>query len=99
MNLEDSRFHFRISSQMLDLKKNMKNKYRNRSLSCRLCKSEDPESANMKEKPEESQLHLANECITFNSLRLKTDFSDEKQTLLFFKQVMQLRTEMDIEEA
>ena len=76
MKLEDSRMLFRISSQMLDLKVNMKNKYRNQSLTCRLCRSDDPESVQAEEKPEESQFHLANECETFSSLRSETDFSE-----------------------
>ena len=96
MNLENCRMLFRISSQMLDLKTNMKNKYRNQSLTCRLCKSDDPESIQAEEKPQESQFHLANECVSFSSLRSITDFSDNIQLVEFFKSVMKKRAELDI---
>ena len=98
MNIEDTRYAFRISSKMLDIKKNFSQKYRrkNVSLTCDLCKvreSDDPRlHLDVQERPEESQFHLANECIAFNDLRSMTDFSDDQETVSFFKAVMEKRS-------
>ena len=97
MNLEDARFAFRISSKMLDLKKNFSHKYKrkNMSLTCELCRVIDNEDDNQ-EQPEESQFHLANECQAFSDLRSQTDFSDDQQLVAFFKAVMEKRSNLTI---
>ena len=99
MTLEDTRFAFRISSKMLNVKKNFAQKYRrnNLSLTCELCREEETERDNessqphqdIQEKLEESQFHLANDCIAFSELRSHTEFSSDQQTVAFFKIVME----------
>ena len=103
MNLDDIRFAFRISSKMLDLKKNFSQKYRrkNKSLTCELCKVGNSDEPQLKqddqEEPEESQDHLENECKAFGDLRSQTDFSDDQQLVAFFKAVMEKKLNLTIE--
>ena len=53
MTLEDTRFAFRISSKMLNVKKNFAQKYRrnNLSLTCELCREEETERDNESSQP------------------------------------------------
>ena len=102
LNIEDARYAFRISSKMLDLKKNFSQKYkrRNMSLTCELCKETSNDNPRHQQddqdQPEESQFHLANECEAFSDLRTQTDFSDDQQLVSFFKAVIEKRSNLAI---
>ena len=87
MKLEDVRMRMRISSGMINqIKGNYKQKYRkmNQSITCISCKNINSEKEGNKE-PEDTQLHLIEECEAFEDLRSNTDLS-KKGRVSFFLQ-------------
>ena len=78
-NITESRMLFRIRTKMLDLKENMKGRYKS-NLECDACDSQESES----------QSHIMR-CEGYKSLREGMDFSQDKDLVNYFSQVMQIR--------
>ena len=78
-NIEQSRMLFRIQTKMLELRVNMNGRYEN-NLSCEACSSSELES----------QTHVLN-CPAYEELRYGLDLTKDKDMVIYFSQVMQLR--------
>ena len=78
-NIMESRMLFRIRTKMLDLKENMKGRYKS-NLECDACDSQESES----------QSHIMR-CEGYKSLREGMDFSQDKDLVNYFSQVMKIR--------
>ena len=78
-NIAESRLMFRIRTKMLDLKENMKGKYKN-NLERDACDSSEAES----------QSHILR-CMGYESLRDGLDLSQDKDLVTYFSQVMKIR--------
>ena len=81
-NIADARMMFRIRTNMLELKANMKNRYGDKegSLECEACKTGMLEST----------LHVL-ECLGYNELRVGLDLSKLKDMVSYYREVMEAR--------
>ena len=76
-SLADSRMIFRIRTEMVDMKDNMRNKYKRTSINCEAC---DTSSA-------ESQLHVL-ACPGYAELRVGKDMSRNEDLAAYFRDVL-----------
>ena len=79
-NLAESRMMFRIRTKMLNLKDNMKGRYRGSSLECIACDSKEVES----------QTHVMC-CSGYSDIRTGLDLSKDMDLIAYFTQVMKIR--------
>ena len=79
-SLADSRMIFRIRTEMVDMKDNMRNKYKGTSINCEAC---DSSSA-------ESQLHVMT-CPGYTELRVGKDMRRNEDLAAYFREVLLLR--------
>ena len=79
-SLADSRIIFRLRTEMLDVKDNMRNRYRGTNVSCEAC------DTNMAE----SQVHVMT-CSGYAELRMGKDMSKNEDLAAYFRGVLLLR--------
>ena len=77
----DCRLQFRIRTHMVDLKGNMKGKYKNGDYSCLGCGDEATV---------EDQSHILR-CPAYRDSRQGLDLDDDKDVVKYFRRVMMLR--------
>ena len=79
-NLAESRMMFRIRTKMLNLKDNMKGKYKRSILECIACDSKEVES----------QTHVMC-CSGYSDIRTGLDLPKDRDLIAYFTQVMKIR--------
>ena len=91
-NLEEVRFMFKIKSEILPtIRKNFPRKYKNQTLNCPSCRSNDNDLSSPQE---DTQKHLMFNCPTFASLRMDKDLvNNDTHLLQFLRDVIQYRIE------
>ena len=78
--LSDTRLIFRLRTEMLEVKDNMRNRYKGNNVYCEACDSNTAES----------QLHVM-ACPGYAELRAGKDMSKDKDLVDYFREVMLLR--------
>ena len=79
-SISDCRIIFRIRTEMVDLKDNMRGRYKGFSTNCEMCDEHVPES--------QSQFMV---CSAYQELRAGRDLSTDKDLVYFYRDVMILR--------
>ena len=79
-SLSDSRLIFRLRTEMVDVRDNMRNKYKGSSVHCDACNMEEPES----------QVHVM-ACPGYEDLRAGKDMSKDGDLVSYFREVLLLR--------
>ena len=79
-SLADSRLIFRMRTEMVDIKDNMRNKYKGPGVNCDAC--------NMK--VAESQVHVM-ACPGYEDLRLGKDMMNDRDLVKYFRVVLLIR--------
>ena len=79
-SLADSRIIFRLRTEMMDLKDNMRNRYRGTNVNCEACDSTTAES----------QLHVMT-CSGYAELRMGKDMGKNEDLAAYFRGVLLLR--------
>ena len=88
LDLEGVRTRFRISSKMFPtIRKNFSRKYQNQTLTCPAC------SNLQEEKYLDTQDHVLTVCSAYSDLRNDLDLSEDKDLVIFFKNVLERRIE------
>jgi hypothetical protein len=75
--IRDCRMIFRIRTEMMDLKDNMRNRYRATDTNCEACKAHVPES----------QAHVM-ECSAYEEFRVGRDLEEDKEMVAFYRDVL-----------
>ena len=73
----DCRVTFRIRTEMLDLKENMRNRYRATDTNCEACEDHVPES----------QAHVMI-CSAYERFRVGRDLGEDKDMVAFYRDVL-----------
>ena len=79
-SIADSRLIFRLRTEMVDLKDNMRNRYRWTSTNCEACDMSAPES----------QLHVMT-CMGYREQRIGKDLGKDTDLVAYFREVLLLR--------
>ena len=79
-SLADSRLIFRLRTEMVDVKDNMRNRYRGSSTQCEACDRRVPES----------QVHVMT-CMGYVELRTGKDLEKDTDLVAYFREVLLLR--------
>ena len=85
-SLADSRLIFRMRTEMVDIKDNMRNKYKGPGVNCDAC--------NMK--VAESQVHVM-ACPGYENLRVGKDMMNDGDLVKYFREVLLIREKRNVQ--
>ena len=95
LNLEQIRFRFKASSNMLEsFKANFPSKYKNQSLRCKACTS-DKQTNEQTDQPRDTQDHNLTSCSAYYQLRQQYDLNTDIGIINSFKAVIKQRIETE----